>query len=239
MTARDVENTLQMHASAGDALFLQRFFKTGKGQYGAGDVFIGVRVPKIRQVCKQCQDLPLPEVQKLLDGKVHEHRLAGLIILTLKYPKATEQEKQAVYDLYLLNVYRGRINNWDLVDATAEYIIGEHLVNRPRDILFTLAHNEDLWQRRVAALSSFAYIKRGEPGTALELAEILLYDQRDLIQKAVGWLLREVGKRCDRQILIDFLNKHAHEMPRTMLRYSLEHLPKEQRTYYMSQKSST
>ena len=227
MTATELITALQERASAADAVFLQRFFKTGEGQYGAGDVFIGVRVPKTRLVAKQFKDLSPTEIQKLLDSKVHEHRLAALIILTLQYPKASAAQKQAIYELYLKNVYQGRINNWDLVDISAPQIVGEHLQNRPRDILFDLAKSDDLWRRRVAILSSFAFIKTGEPDTCLKLAEILLHDNHDLIQKAVGWMLREIGKRNGRQILTDFLDRHAHEMPRTMLRYSIEHLSPE------------
>lgn len=227
---------MQQHASAADAVFLQRFFKTGEGQYGAGDVFIGVRVPKIRLVAKQYKDLPPTEIQKLLDSKVHEHRLAALIILTLQYPKASAVQKQAIYMLYLNNVYLGQINNWDLVDISAPQIVGEYLQNRPRDILFELAKSDDLWQRRVAILSSFTFIKAGQPDTCLELAEILLHDSHDLIQKAVGWMLREIGKRNGRRILLNFLDRHAHEMPRTMLRYSIEHLSPAQRAKYMQQK---
>jgi len=238
MTARDVQQALAQHASADDAIFLQHFFKTGKGQYGEGDVFIGLRVPQTRQVCKQFTALPLPEVQKLLDSDVHEHRLAALIILTKQYAKARDPDRQAIYDLYLHNVYAGRINNWDLVDSSAEFVMGEHLMHRPRDILFTLAHSSDVWQKRVAILSSFEFIKAGDPVTTLALAEILLHDPHDLIQKAVGWMLREIGKRVDRQLLLDFLDKHAHDMPRTTLRYSLEHLPPQQKAHYMGLRAS-
>lgn len=236
MTAKDVETALKRYADAKDALFLQSFFKTGEGQYGAGDVFIGVRVPQTRLICKQYRALPLTEIQKLLNSPIHECRLAALIILTLQFPKAEPPLQQAIYEFYLKNVYRGRINNWDLVDISAEYVVGSYLMERPRDILFTLAKSPELWQRRVAILAAFQFVKRGEPGTTLELAEILLYDKADLIQKAVGWQLREVGKRCDRKILTDFLDLHAHEMPRTMLRYSLEHLPPVQKQHYMQLK---
>jgi 3-methyladenine DNA glycosylase AlkD len=238
MVAVEVKQALQKQASEKDAVFLQRFFKTGKGQYGEGDTFIGIRMPQLRIVCRQFQDLSLKEVQKLLDDDVHECRMAGLIILTLQYPKASEQQKYSIYGLYLKNVYRGRINNWDLVDASAEYIIGEYLLDRPKKILFELDQSDNMWQRRISILSSFAFIKKGNPALTLELAEVLLHDQQDLIQKAVGWLLREVGKRCDRNLLITFLDQYAHEMPRTMLRYSLEHLSSEQKTHYMRLKSS-
>lgn len=233
MTAQDVIAELQQFASVEDAMFLQRFFKTGAGQYGAGDVFIGVRVPQTRAVCRQFRQLALPEIQKLLDSTVHEHRLAGLIIMTLQYPKVTADVQQALFDSYLTNVYRGRINNWDLVDLSADRIMGQHLLTRPTDILFELAHNEDLWQRRVAIMSSFAFIKNGEPGLTLELAEVLVHDQHDLIQKAVGWMLREVGKRCDQALLFQFLDRFAATMPRTMLRYSLEKVDPSRKTHYM------
>jgi len=237
MTAEDVKAELQKSANLQDAQFLQRFFKTGEGQYGAGDVFIGVRMGPNRAAAKKFRNLPLNEIQKLLDSKVHEHRMTGLIILTLQYPKADEADKQKIYDFYLSNVYKGRVNNWDLIDVTSPRVIGEHLVGKAHNILVELARSDDLWQRRVGIISSFTFVARGDPGTSLELAEILLHDEHDLIQKAVGWMLREIGKRCDRAILLDFLDKHSHEMPRTMLRYSIEHLPPEQRAHYMSQKS--
>lgn len=237
MTAKDVKEELHKFANGEDALFLQGFFKTGEGQYGDGDIFIGVRMGPVRSTAKQFNTLPLSEIQKLLDSEVHEHRMTGLIILTLQYPKADEAGQQKIYHFYLANVYEGRVNNWDLIDVTCTRVIGEHLISRPRDILFELARSDDLWQRRVSIISSAAFINQGDPGTTLELAEILLSDEHDLIQKAVGWMLREVGKRCDRAILLDFLDKHSHEMPRTMLRYSIEHLPPEQRAHYLSQKS--
>ncbi|HUS26761.1 MAG TPA: DNA alkylation repair protein [Nevskiaceae bacterium] len=238
MTAQDVKKALAAQGSADDAVFLQRFFKTGEGQYGAGDVFIGVRMPVIRQICKQFAALPLPEVQKLLDSEVHEHRMAGLIILATGYKKASAPQQQAIYDLYLRNVKKGRVNNWDLVDVTTEFVIGEYLRNRPRDILFTLAKSDNIWQRRVAIMSSFAFVKTGDPSTTLQLAELLLQDKHDLIQKAVGWMLREIGKRVDRQLLLDFLEQHAHDMPRTALRYAIEHLPPAQKAHFMQARAA-
>jgi len=234
--AQGVKQALAQRANKDDAVFLQRFFKTGPGQYGEGDVFIGVRVPQTRTICRQFRRLPLPEVQKLLASDVHEHRLAALIIMTYAYPAADAVTKQAIYELYLKNLYDGNINNWDLVDASAEYIVGPYLSDKPKDILYELARSEDIWQRRVAILSTFAYIKQGNPSTTLDLAELLLHDPHDLLQKAVGWMLREVGKRVDEKVLTDFLDLHAPEMPRTMLRYSIERLSPEQRTAYMKLK---
>lgn len=236
MNAKDVMKALHAHGSAKDALFLQRFFKTGAGQYGEGDKFIGVRVPMTRKVCSQFRDLALPEVQKLLDSKVHEHRLAGVIILANQYPKVSEVSKQAIYDLYLKNVYGGQINNWDIIDVTAEHVVGAHLEHKPRHVLFELAKSDDVWQKRVAILSTFYFIKHGESETTIKIAEILLHDKHDLIQKAVGWLLREVGKRIDEKLLTKFLEQNAKKMPRTMLRYSVERLSPQQRTYFMGLK---
>lgn len=233
MNAEAVKQALAHYASKDDAIFLQRFFKTGPGQYGEGDVFIGVRVPQTRAVCKQFRALPLPEVEKLLASEVHEHRLAALIIMTLAYSGADSIKKRALYDLYLKSLYKGAINNWDLVDASAEYIVGAYLCDKPKDILYTLVRNQDIWQRRVAVLSTFAYIKQKNPAVTLDLAKLLLQEPHDLIQKAVGWMLREIGKRVDEKTLTDFLDLHAHEMPRTMLRYAIERLSIEQRTYYM------
>jgi 3-methyladenine DNA glycosylase AlkD len=236
MTAEDIQEALQKHANAEDAVFLQRFFKTDKGQYGADDVFIGVRVPMTRAVCKVFKDLPLAEIQRLLDSDIHEHRLAAVILLSNQYTKANQGMRQKIFELYLKNVQRGRVNNWDLVDASAEFIIGKHLVDQPRDLLFTLAHSDGLWQRRVAMLSTFHFLKIGNPQPTIDIAEVLLHDPHDLIQKAVGWMLREMGKRVDERLLIAFLKKYAHEMPRTMLRYAIERLAVEQKNRFMKQK---
>jgi 3-methyladenine DNA glycosylase AlkD len=222
-TAVEVMDALAEVSAADDAVFLQRFFKTGPGQYGEGDVFIGVRVPAMRAVAKRFADLPLDEIDVLLDSEVHEHRLAGLVILNRLFERASrpkvrdDVERGRLVDFYLAAVRRGRVNNWDLVDGSAEFVLGQYLVDRPRDLLFELAASDILWERRVAVLSSFAFIKRGDPSTTLVLAERLLDDREDLMQKAVGWMLREVGKRVDRARLLDFLDTHAAAMPRTML----------------------
>lgn len=238
MIASDVQRALQAHASEYDAMFLQRFFKTGKGEYGEGEVFIGVRVPKTRAVCKEFKELLLSEIQELLDSPVHEHRLAGLIILTLQFPKANDAGQKNIYKLYLKNVYKGRINNWDLVDLSADRIMGAYLIGKPKDILYELARSDKLWEKRVAMLSTFWFIKKDQPATALDIAEILLHDPHDLIQKAVGWMLREIGKRCDEALLTNFLDQHAHNMPRTALRYSLERLNPDLKKHYMQMKGS-
>ncbi len=234
MTASQLQAELQKYASDSDAVVLQRFFKTGPGEYGEGDVFIGVRVPNTRKVCKQFVSLAYPEIQKLLDSPIHEHRLAGLIILSYKYPKSSEPEKKEIFEMYLRNVAQGRVNNWDLVDVTAPGVVGEYLVAQSsHQKLIELAQSDNLWEKRVAMIASFAFIKKGSAGEAIDIAEILLHDQHDLIQKAVGWMLREVGKRIDEAILLDFLDEHAHEMPRTQLRYAIEKLSDKNRQYYM------
>jgi 3-methyladenine DNA glycosylase AlkD len=240
-SAEAVMSALADIADADDAQFLQRFFKTGPGQYGAGDVFIGVRVPQTRAIAKRFHDLPLTEVERLLDSEVHEHRLAGLIILNRLFDRAAGQrpnnaEQQRIADFYVSAVRRGRVNNWDLVDSSAEFVLGEYLWSRPRDLLVDLARSESLWERRVAVLSTFAFIKHGDASTTLMLAELLLDDRVDLMHKAVGWMLREVGKRVDRAQLLGFLDSHAARMPRTMLSYATEHLTPEQRADYRTQR---
>ena len=235
MTAEDVMAEMQKHASDADAVNLQWFFKTGPGEYGEGDQFIGVKVPHIRKVCKEFKDLSLSEVSHLIESPFHEYRMAGLIILTLQYPKANESGKRAIYDLYIDELAKGNINNWDLIDVTCKLIVGPELRN-DRSKLFELARSNSLWERRVAMVSTFAYLKQPAVETTadmLEIAEILLYDSHDLIQKAVGWALREIGHYIDRQLLLDFLDRHAHDMPRTALRYAIEHLSESDRQHYM------
>lgn len=237
MTVQDIKDELQKYASDTDAVNLQWFFKTGPGEYGEGDQFLGVRVPMIRKVCKEFRQLSLGEVQKLIESPLHEHRMAGLIILTLQYPRASNQAKNDIFDLYMQELTKRNINNWDLVDVTCRQIVGEHLQG-DRGQLYELAKSNNLWERRVSIISTFAYIARGDASTSLDLAELLLCDREDLMHKAVGWTLREVGKRCDEQLLRDFLDRHARGMPRTALRYAIEHLPETQRQYYLSIKKT-
>lgn len=237
MTAEDVKAALQAYAKPESVAVLGRFFKTGEGQYGAGDIFIGVRVPDTRLVCKKYKNLPLREVEELLKSPVHEHRLAAVILLSNQFTAADETGKKAIFDAYLQAMYDGHINNWDIVDTSAGYVIGRYLWDKPRRLLFTLARSKDLWQRRIAILSTFEFIMRGDASTTLEIAEILLHDDHDLIQKAVGWMLREVGKRCSEDLLLGFLDAHAATMPRTMLRYSVERLrPGLKRKYMIAKK---
>jgi len=210
------------------------FFKTGPGQYGAGDIFIGITVPEMRRVAARYRDLPLQEVEALLQSPIHEHRLTALLILVLQYARADAVGQTAIYDLYLRNTTR--INNWDLVDSSAEYIVGPWLKDRPekREALARLAVSPSLWERRIAMLATFAYIKQGDATDALIVAEILLHDSHDLIHKAVGWMLREVGKRCGEPIEEAFLATHYRTMPRTMLRYAIERFPEKRRKAYLA-----
>ncbi|MFI2475148.1 DNA alkylation repair protein [Nocardia xishanensis] len=237
-TAADVRQALAEVADAADAIHLQRFFKTGPGEYGEGDVFIGVRVPMTRAIAKRFAALDLPEIDELLDSAVHEERLAGLVILNARFAKAAKPRtldlaaQEKIVRLYLDAVRRGRVNNWDLVDVSAENVLGPWLLDRPRDLLFELAAADSLWERRVALLTTFAFIKAGDPSTTFQLCEQLSTDRRDLIQKAVGWMLREVGKRVDRAMLTGFLDEHAPRMGRTALSYATEHLAAAERSAY-------
>lgn len=230
MTAQGAMNEMAKYASDIRAADLQWFFKTGPGEYGEGDQFIGLKVPDIRKVCKLFKDLPLAEVRKLIESPIHEHRMAGLILLKMQYPKS--RDKTAIYNVYIDELSKGNVNNWDLIDVTCRGVVGEHLRNN-RAKLYELAKSDSLWERRVAIVSTFPYIASGDASTSLELAELLLHDKHDLMHKAVGWTLREVGKRCDRQLLLDFLDVHASTMPRTALRYAIEHLPEETRQHYL------
>jgi 3-methyladenine DNA glycosylase AlkD len=237
-TAAQVRAALAEQADPADAIHLQRFFKTGPGEYGEGDVFLGVRVPATRRVAKQFTTLPLKQIGDLLDSPVHEERLAALFILNARFAAASkprtrdERARAEMVEFYLDAVRRGRVNNWDLVDSSAEYVVGAWLLDKDRALLFELAQRDSLWERRVALLSTFAFIKAGDPSTTLELALLLLDDRRDLIQKALGWMLREIGKRNDPTLLTDFLDAHAPELGRTALSYAVEQLAPEQRTAY-------
>jgi 3-methyladenine DNA glycosylase AlkD len=227
-TAQDVRAALAEVSNAADAVFLQRFFKTGPGEYGEGDVFLGVRVPATRTVVKRFRGLPFDEIDALLDDAEHEHRLAGLLLLV----DASRSSPDEAAQRYLAAVRRGRVNNWDLVDSSAEFLLGAWLVDRDRSMLDDLAASPVLWERRVAVLATFAFIRRGDASTTLELAERLLDDREDLMHKAVGWMLREVGKRVSREALLGFLDAHAARMPRTMLSYATEHLSPPERAAY-------
>ena len=208
----------------------QRFFKTGQGEYGEGDQFLGIRVPVLRQQVKAFWELPLGDIQTLLQSSFHEERLFSLLLLVYKFAKGGEDEKSAIFDLYLSNTQY--INNWDLVDSSAYHIVGTYLEDKDRQILYTLAQSESLWERRIAIMSTFHFIRNHHFDDTLNLAKQLLNDQEDLIQKAVGWMLREVGKR-DRLVEKRFLKSCYKKMPRTMLRYAIEKFPAQERKQYL------
>ena len=221
---------LQKHGNPEKAEIMQRFFKTGPGQYGEGDVFIGVKVPEQRAVARRYLNLSLNEIEKLLNDKIHEYRLTGLFLLINKYKKADDKTKKEIFNFYLKNTKN--INNWDLVDVSAEHIIGEFLHNKNRDLLYQLARSKDLWERRIAMLSCFSYIKKNQFEDALRIADMLLDDKHDLIHKAAGWMLREIGKR-DLAVEEEFLKRHCKSMPRTMLRYAIERFDDRKRAEYL------
>lgn len=221
---------LKFKKNAEQAEVLSRFFKTGKGQYGEGDIFWGIKVPVLREISKKFIGASLKDIQGLLDSKVHEHRMVGMFILIEKYKKA--ENKREIYDFYLKNTRN--INNWDLVDLTAPNIVGSFLKEnkKERKVLYSLVKSSNLWERRIAILSTFTLLRENDFKDALKISEILLKDEQDLIHKAVGWMLRELGKR-DKDVEVEFLEKYCKVMPRTMLRYSLEKFNIKERKKYM------
>ena len=234
LTAAALAAELDRAGDPARAAILQGFFKTGPGQYAEGDVFAGVRVPDVRRLVRRAADLPPAEASALLESPVHEHRLAALLALVARYQRATrpgtrdDTERDALHARYLGAVRAGRVDNWDLVDCSAERLVGDWLLGPPaRDaaaVLDPLASSSSLWERRVAMLATFAFTKAGDAAPALTYAERLLGDREDLIRKAVGWMLREVGKRVSRDALVAFLDEHAPRMARVTLSYATEHL---------------
>ncbi len=232
MTTASPQQQLKKLANPKKAIGVARFFKTGKGEYGEGDVFLGITVPQIRLIAKKCADLTLKEIQKLLQSKIHEERLLALIILVNQFKKADEGNQKQIFDLYLSNTKY--INNWDLVDCSAEYIVGGYLMNRSKNILKLLAQSNLLWERRIAIMATFHFIKQKQHEHTFTIAKILVKDEHDLIHKAVGWMLREVGKRISEAIEEAFLQQHYQQMPRTMLRYAIERFDEKKRKKYLN-----
>jgi 3-methyladenine DNA glycosylase AlkD len=229
-TLTQFQKELQQLADPNQQEILQRFFKTGKGEYGEGDKFLGIKVPVQRKLAKKYQTLSLTDIQTLLNSDIHEYRLTALILLINHYTKANNTKKQKIFDFYLHNTKH--INNWDLVDITAPKIVGDYLLDKPRDILYQLARSTNLWEKRIAIIATMTFIKQDDFNDTLKLTEILLNDEHDLIHKAVGWMLREVGKR-EQSVEEHFLNKHYKQMPRTMLRYAIERFDDKRRKYYL------
>ena len=226
----EIRSALKGLGSRERAAFLQRFFKTGPGEYGEGDIFLGIRVPEVRKVAKRYRDISQGEVKSLLTSPIHEERLLALLILVGQFSRGSCAEQEYIYNLYLNHTRY--INSWDLVDLSAEKIVGTFLMEREREPLYTLAQSKSLWERRIAIMSTFYFIKGNDFTETVQLAAILLRDEEDLIHKAVGWMLREVGKR---HLATEetFLKSHYLEMPRTMLRYAIERFPEEKRQRYL------
>src|SRR4030042_4352783 len=223
---------LKSLANPEQAKNLSRYFKTGKGDYGEGDIFLGIKMPVLRTAIKKYINLPFNELQTLLNSRIHEHRMAALIILVGRYKKTKKDllEKRRIYEFYMKNT--NNINNWDLVDLSCPAIVGDFLTREGTGILKMFAKSENIWERRIAVISTFALIKKRNLGESLAIAEMLISDKHDLIHKAVGWMLREVGKKKI-EVLEIFLKPRYKEMPRTMLRYAIEKFPEEKRKKYL------
>jgi len=230
MSSQGIQKHLQRLGDQQHARVMQRFFKTGPGEYGDGDVFVGIRVPHLRKLASECQSLPHRETIRLLHSPIHEARLLALFILVRAYGRGSAAVQEQIYHATLQNTRF--INNWDLVDASAEHIVGAYLRQRDKAPLHALAAAELLWERRIAIMATFHYIKRGAFGETLQVAGMLLADPQDLIHKAVGWMLREIGKR-DQGVEEAFLQAHYRIMPRTMLRYAIEKFPDHLRQQYL------
>lgn len=212
---------------------LQRFFKTGKGEYGEGDIFLGITVPEQRKIAKKYSSLLLADIQKILADKIHEFRLVALLILVERFGKGSETEKKEIVNFYLKNTKH--INNWDLVDMSADKILGVYFLDKDKSVIYKLAVSENLWKKRIAVLTTFQFIKNYRYNDALQIYGMLISDKHDLIQKAVGWMLRELGKR-NLDVELKFLDKYYRILPRTTLRYAIEKFEPEKKNYYMKKK---
>jgi 3-methyladenine DNA glycosylase AlkD len=230
MPAKEIRNKLHKLGDKKRAEHSKRYFKTGPGEYGEGDIFLGIPVPELRKLSSAYRDIPLQTAEKLLKSAIHEARMLALLILVLKYAKGDARAHKRIYALYLKNTQF--INNWDLVDASAHYIVGPFLMDKSKKPLYRLAASKSLWERRIAIMATFHYIRHNLYSETLKIAETLISDKEDLIHKAVGWMLREIGKR-DLQTEEEFLNSRYKEMPRTMLRYAIEKFPAAQRRLYL------
>ncbi|MBF0386051.1 MAG: DNA alkylation repair protein [Candidatus Omnitrophica bacterium] len=230
LTSKSAKNTLLSFANSDKAQVLRRFFKTDKGQYAEGDIFIGVMVPVTRRIAKTYANLPLTETEKLLKSKEHEARLLALFIMKIQFDKGTAEAQKKIHHLFLNNIRF--INNWDLVDLSAPTLVGEFLANKNKNLLYKLSRSKNLWERRIAIIATFAFIRNNEPSETFKISAKLLNDKHDLIHKAVGWMLREAGKR-DIKKEEAFLRKYYSRMPRTMLRYAIERFPERKRKAYL------
>jgi len=228
---QEIQKALMALANPKIAEHSQWFFKTGKGEYGEGDLFLGIRVPKLRELVRKHKEVTVDEAVELLQSKYHEARLLALLILVARFQQGSEESKKAIYEIYLDNTRQ--INNWDLVDRSADKIVGGYLLGRERGPLYKLAKSTDLWERRIAIIATFAFIRVNDFDDVLMVSKQLINDPQDLIHKAVGWMLREVGKR-DQQREERYLKKRYRQMPRTMLRYAIERFPEKLRKAYLN-----
>jgi 3-methyladenine DNA glycosylase AlkD len=226
LTRIKLERELKAAADPVRAVHSAGYFRTGKGQYGEGDVFLGIAVPTLRKIALKYRSLTMPDLQRLLESKIHEHRAAALEVLVAQYERGEKKTREGIVTFYLKST--NHINNWDLVDASSRPILGEHLKTHPRKVLKQLAKSKNLWERRIAMVSTMTLVWAGELDDAFQIAEVLLDDEHDLIHKAVGWVLREAGRK-DRKRLVAFLEAHYARLPRTALRYAIEHFVPEQR----------
>ncbi len=233
MKVQEIRNRLRMLADKGKAKVLQGFFKTGPGQYGEGDIFHGVTVPQLRKLARECQGTSIADAVRLLRSEIHEERLLALLLLVSRYAEGDDSAKKKIHAFYCENTRY--INNWDLVDLSAPHIVGKHLADKSRKPLYDFARSRDLWKRRISIVSTFTFIRRNDFADTLNISGMLLDDRHDLIHKAVGWMLREVGKRS---LAAEeaFLKRHYEEMPRTMLRYAIERFPEAKRQKYLQGK---
>ncbi len=235
-SSQSLPQTLAQHANKEKSLLFQRFFKTAPGQYGHGDIFLGLTVPLQRKIAKQYTSLPLIHIKELLYSPIHEHRFTALLILVNQFQHACTENnllaQQKIYQFYLQHAKQ--VNNWDLVDTSAPHIVGTYLLQNPnqKDILYTLAKSNNLWEKRIAIVSTFTFIRNNQFQHTLHISKLLLNDQHDLIHKAVGWMLREVGKK-DQVVLEQFLKQHLNQLPRTTLRYAIEKFPEPKRKEYL------
>jgi 3-methyladenine DNA glycosylase AlkD len=230
MATDEIAKRLKKLGSKQQAAISRKFFKTGPGEYGEGDIFIGVRVPVLRKLIKDYVDLPVEDINTLLRSPIHEERLLALLLMVRQAAGGNDALKKSIYKLYLENTRF--VNNWDLVDTSAEHIVGAYLSDKNRSVLYRLAESGDLWERRIAIMSTFHFVKRHDFPDTLKISKMLLFDRHDLIHKAVGWMLREIGKR-DLKTEENFLKAHYNKMPRTMLRYAIEKFPESKRQRYL------
>lgn len=230
MTAQDIQKRLKKLGNKERAAISQRFFKTGPGEYGEGDVFIGIRVPVLRALVKEYADLSVAQILILLRSHIHEERLLALLLLVDSFSQGDEAARTSIFELYLKHTEF--INNWDLVDSSAAQIVGAYLMDKSKAVLYRLAESANLWERRIAIMSTFHFVKHHEFSETLKIAKILLFDRQDLIHKAIGWMLREIGKR-HLKTEERFLKVHYKKMPRTMLRYAIEKFPEQKRQRYL------